>query len=90
MVDKTPTSITFRCGDTPRNPGPRDSDGLFVISAEVDKTRREVILGLKSCFFNSRRKLEGEKGPMPWWMELMHRWYARLWMVTGAWNVTGR
>jgi hypothetical protein len=87
VVDKTPTAITVRCGDSPRNAGPRDSDGLFTISAVVDKERGEVELGLKSCFFNSARKVEGIQGPMPWWTEELHRWYARSWMATGAWRV---
>ncbi|KAK3937145.1 hypothetical protein QBC46DRAFT_393370 [Diplogelasinospora grovesii] len=88
VVEKTPTDIVVRCGDTPRNPNPRDSDGLFVISAEVDKQRNEAVLALKSCFFNSGRKVEGIQGPTPGWMEEAHRWYTRLWMATGAWRVT--
>ncbi|KAK0667480.1 hypothetical protein QBC41DRAFT_228406 [Cercophora samala] len=88
VVEKTPTEIVVRCGDTPRNPGPRDSDGLFVISASVDKARGEVVLGLKSCFFNGNSRVEGIQGPMPGWMEELHRWYSRLWLVTGSWRVT--
>ncbi|VBB81942.1 Putative protein of unknown function [Podospora comata] len=88
VVEKTPTEIVVRCGDTPRNAGPRDSDGLFVISASVDKARGEVVLGLKSCFFNGNSRVEGIQGPMPGWMEELHRWYSRLWLVTGSWRVT--
>ncbi|KAK4178558.1 hypothetical protein QBC36DRAFT_288413 [Triangularia setosa] len=88
VVEKTPTEIVVRCGDTPRNTGPRDSDGLFVISASVDKARGEVVLGLKSCFFNGNSRVEGIQGPMPGWMEELHRWYSRLWLVTGSWRVT--
>ncbi|KAK4198847.1 hypothetical protein QBC40DRAFT_229268 [Triangularia verruculosa] len=88
VVEKTPTEIVVRCGDTPRNAGPRDSDGLFVISASVDKARGEVVLGLKSCLFNGNTRVEGIQGPMPGWMEELHRWYARLWLVTGSWKVT--
>ncbi|KAK3376781.1 hypothetical protein B0T24DRAFT_677644 [Lasiosphaeria ovina] len=88
VVERTPTEIVVRCGDSPRNQSPRDSDGLFVISAEVDEARAEVVLGLKSCFFTSARKIEGIQGPMPGWMELCHRWYTRLWMASGSWRVT--
>ncbi len=88
VVEKTPTDIVVRCGDSPLNQGPRDSDGLFIITAVVDQARGEAVLGLKSCFFNSRTKVEGIHGPMPGWMEGLHRWYTRLWMETGAWNVT--
>jgi hypothetical protein len=88
VVDKTPTEITVRCGDSPRNAGPRDSDGLFIISAEIDRERGEAVLGLKSCLFTSARKVEGIAGPMPVWMEKLHTWYARLWLETGSWRVT--
>jgi len=88
VVDKTPTEITVRCGDTPRNPAPRESDGLFVISAEIDRERQEAVLGLKSCFFVSARRIEGIHGPMPDWIEVLHCWYSRLWLETGSWRVT--
>lgn len=87
VVEKTPTEITVRCGDTPRNGGPRDSDGLFIISAEIDRERGEAVLGLKSCFFTSAHRVEGIAGPMPAWMEELHAWYSRLWLATGSWKV---
>lgn len=87
VVDKTPTQITVRCGDTPRNQAPRDSDGLFIISATIDRDRQEAVLALKSCFFVSARRIEGIQGPMPYWMEVLHTWYSRLWLETGSWRV---
>ena len=33
----------------------------------------------KSCFFGSAQRVEGIRGPMPAWMELLHAYYARLW-----------
>ena len=86
VVSKTANEITVRCGDTPRNPAPRDSDGLFVIGAEVDKKRGEAVLSLKSCFFNSGKKVEGIQGPMPGWIEELHRWYSRILLETGSWR----
>ncbi|KAK3346840.1 hypothetical protein B0T25DRAFT_289294 [Lasiosphaeria hispida] len=88
VIGKTPTEIVLRAGDSPRNGGPRDSDGLFIISSVIDEARNEVVLGLKTCFFTSARKVEGIHGPMPTWMEGLHRWYARYWMATGSWRVT--
>lgn len=88
MVEKNPSEIVVRCGDTPRNPSPRDSDGLFVIRADVDRDRGEAVLALKSCLFTSSRRVEGIQGPMPGWMEILHQWYARLWMETGSWRLT--
>lgn len=84
VVEKTPTSFTVRCGDSPRNKGLRPSDGLFVIGAVVDEPRGEVELTLKSCLFSSEGKIEGKKGPMPAWMEELHQWYARIWSETGS------
>ncbi|KAJ4291378.1 hypothetical protein N0V88_005971 [Collariella sp. IMI 366227] len=77
VVEKTPSSVVVRCGDTPRNSRPRDSDGLFVVSATVDEEREEAVLALKSCFFKSSERVEGILGPMPGWVEEAHRWYSR-------------
>ncbi|KAK3689666.1 hypothetical protein B0T22DRAFT_176571 [Podospora appendiculata] len=88
VLDKTPTETILRAGDSPRNSGPRGSDGLLVISAVIDQERREVVLGLKSCFFGSDRKVEDSQGPMPRWMEEMHRWYSRLLITAASWRVT--
>ncbi|KAK0625164.1 hypothetical protein B0T17DRAFT_590823 [Bombardia bombarda] len=88
VVEKTPTEIIVRCGDSPRNAGPRDSDGLFAISAVVDKERGEVVLGLKSCFFHSDRRVEGTIGPVAGAAEVLHQWYSRILMATAASRVT--
>lgn len=84
VVEKTNTSITVRCGDSPRKQELRPSDGLFVIGAVVDEARGEVELTLKSCLFSSQGKVDGIKGPMPPWMEELHQWYARIWSETGS------
>lgn len=87
VLEKTPTAITVRCGDSPRNQPLRPSDGLFVISAKVDKEREEVELQLKSCLYSSKGSISGFKGPMPPWMEELHQWYARIWSETGSWRL---
>ena len=87
VVERTPTSVTVRCGDSPRNQPARASDGLFEISAVVDRRREEVELRLKSCLFSSQGKVEGVRGPMPGWMEELHQWYARIWAETGSWRL---
>ncbi|KAM7191649.1 hypothetical protein V8F33_008745 [Rhypophila sp. PSN 637] len=88
VVEKTPTEIVVRCGDTPRNQGNRASDGLFVISATIDEKHGEAVLGVKSCFFNSEKKVEGIQGPMPGFIEELHRWYSRVLLTSAAWRVT--
>ncbi|KFA70277.1 hypothetical protein S40285_08213 [Stachybotrys chlorohalonatus IBT 40285] len=87
VVEKTPTTITVRCGDSPRNQGLRPSDGLFSISAIVDEEREEVELRLRSCLFSSQGSTTGAKGPMPAWKEELHQWYARIWSETGSWRL---
>ena len=77
----------MRCGDSPRNQPLRSSDGLFEISATIDRQHEEVELRLKSCLFPSQGKVDGVKGPMPAWMEELHQWYARIWAETGSWKL---
>ncbi|KAH7186094.1 uncharacterized protein B0J16DRAFT_415364 [Fusarium flagelliforme] len=87
VVEKTKESITVRCGDSPRNQPFRPSDGLFQISATIDKQNEEVELRLKSVLFSSEGKVAGNKGPMPGWMTELHQWYARIWAETGSWRL---
>ncbi|CAK7275590.1 hypothetical protein SEPCBS57363_006782 [Sporothrix epigloea] len=87
VLEKTSTSITVRAGDTPRKQGPRASDGLFVISASIDKVHEEVELSVKSVFFSSEGKITGNKGNMPRWMEELHQWYSRILNETGSWSL---
>lgn len=79
--------MTVRCGDTPRNGGPRDSDGLFVISADVDREAGVAQLGLKSLLFISSKKVGGTAGPMPPWIEYLHTWYMRVLLMSGSRNI---
>ncbi|KAI9150323.1 hypothetical protein HJFPF1_10082 [Paramyrothecium foliicola] len=87
VVERTPNTITVRCGDSPRNQALRGSDGLFSLSAIVDKEREEVELRLRSCLFSSQGTVPGHAGPMPPWMEELHQWYARIWSETGSWKL---
>ncbi|KAL1888452.1 hypothetical protein Sste5346_009569 [Sporothrix stenoceras] len=87
VLEKTPTSITVRAGDTPRTRGPRASDGLYIISATVDKPNELVELSVKSVFFSSEGKVEGKKGPMPPWIDELHQWYSRVLNETASWRL---
>ncbi|KAM0259090.1 hypothetical protein ACHAQJ_003461 [Trichoderma viride] len=84
VVDRTPNEIIVRAGDSPRNQDPRPSDGLFAIGATIDHDAQVARLTLKSCLFHSDRQVEGDKGPMPAWVESLHQWYARIWMVSAS------
>ncbi|KAF4121997.1 hypothetical protein GMORB2_7590 [Geosmithia morbida] len=84
VVERTNDAITLRCGDSPRNSGLRGFDGLFVVSAKVDKEHDEVELGLKSALFTSEGKIEGKKPNTPPLIEELHQWYARIWSEGGS------
>lgn len=76
VVSKTPESIIVRCGDTPRNQGVRDSDGLFEMSAVVKRDQGVVEFGVKSVFYQGLGVAPNK--PMPEHIEFAHRVYAKL------------
>lgn len=85
VVERTPTAITVRCGDSPRaRPAERGGDGLFVISAAVDREKGEVELGVKSVFFNSTVKTDAGARPMPAHIEALHRLYSRALLASAS------
>ncbi|KAI1378046.1 hypothetical protein F4677DRAFT_414288 [Hypoxylon crocopeplum] len=88
VVERTSNSITFRAGGSPLEPGPREMDGLFVVSAKVDKAAGTVDLCLKSTFFNSVERIHDWKKPAPFIAELLHRYYARAMVDSGVRYVT--
>jgi hypothetical protein len=55
-----------------------------VLTAKIDRKTNTAELALRSCLFNSRDKMGGDKGPMPQWMEILHRYYARIWLVSAS------
>ncbi|KAJ5987767.1 hypothetical protein N7481_002977 [Penicillium waksmanii] len=80
VLEKTDESITVRCGDTPRHPDIRKSDGLFEISAVVKQEEGIAEFKLKSCFYQGEGKAEGSPmGPVMTWL---HQQYTKLWMET--------
>ena len=88
VLSKTPTAITVRCGDSPLNTEVRPSDGLFEMSAVMDKSKGEVTFGLKSVFYQGLGKATyGPDGPMPPQIAWLHRQYTKLLMETAIWNV---
>jgi len=80
VLDKTPTSILIRCGDSPMNSpdAARPSDGLFEISAVTNVDKGYAEFRLKSIFFQGLGKAEGP--PMPDFMVWLHQQYTKLWM----------
>lgn len=82
VLSHTDDSIIVRCGDSPRKTGPRPSDGLFEMRADINKQLGVAEFQLKSILYQGVGKAEGPA--MPWHVELLHRWYAKLWMETAV------
>ncbi|KAI1086508.1 hypothetical protein F5B19DRAFT_479026 [Rostrohypoxylon terebratum] len=82
VVERTRNSVMLRGGGSPLEPGPREVDGLFVISAKLNKPAGTVDVGLKTVFFNSAEPT-GEK-PAPFLVEVLHRYYARAMVDDGV------
>jgi len=86
VISHTDDSIIVRCGDSPRNMAPRSSDGLFEMRADIKKNEGIAEFQLKSVFYQGLGKSDGP--PMPWHVEMLHRWYAKLWMETSVRTLT--
>ncbi|EED19852.1 conserved hypothetical protein [Talaromyces stipitatus ATCC 10500] len=86
VVEKADNRIVVRCGDSPLKREVRESDGLFEMSVDIKKDEGVAVFHLKSVFFNG---LTGKKeGPvMPYYMELLHREYDKIWMESALRNV---
>lgn len=83
VLEKTPTSILIRCGDSPLNSpdGQRPSDGLFEITATTDFERGFAEFRLRSIFFQGEGQVEDKSKPvMPSHMVWAHQQYAKFWM----------
>ncbi|EXJ93510.1 hypothetical protein A1O1_01902 [Capronia coronata CBS 617.96] len=83
VLDKTPTSILFRCGDSPlHNPDtPRPSDGLFGLTAKADFDKGFAEFRLKSIFFQGEGEAqEKTQGPMPSTLVWLHQLYTKFFM----------
>ncbi|KAJ7778539.1 hypothetical protein B0H16DRAFT_1672122 [Mycena metata] len=77
VIEHTPTSISVRCGDSPRKSGVRASDGVFEMSAVIKESEGVAEFGLKSVFFQGEGRSEGS---IPAHIAFAHRLYTKLWM----------
>nr|GAT58948.1 predicted protein [Mycena chlorophos] len=83
VLERTPTSIAFRAGDTPLNPGIRASDGIVELSAEVKPEEGYAEFGFKCVFY--RGDGPGEAFPAP--VAFLHRMYTKLLVEAALRNV---
>ncbi|OTB10907.1 hypothetical protein K445DRAFT_370711 [Daldinia sp. EC12] len=88
VVERTSNSVTVRAGGSPLEPGPREFDGMLILSAKVDKGAGMVEVGIKTAFFNSTAPVRDGKKPSPYVVELLHRFYARALVDSGARRLT--
>lgn len=82
VVSKTPESIIVRCGDSPTIKEVRASDGLFEMRVDLKKEEGVAEFQLKSVFYQGLGR--AEKGPMPSWVEFLHRQYTKVMMETAV------
>lgn len=82
VIAHTPESIIVRCGDSPSKMGVRESDGLFEMRTDIKKDEGVAEFQLKSVFYKGLGKADG--APMPWHVEKLHSYYAKLWMETAV------
>jgi len=86
VIAHTPESVIVRCGDSPRIKEARASDGMFEMRAEVREEEGVAQFELKSVFYQGLGKAEG--APMPWHIELLHRWYDKFLMESAVRSLT--
>ncbi|KAI5289272.1 hypothetical protein KEM52_000842 [Ascosphaera acerosa] len=86
VVEKSPTRIIVRCGDSPLKRDVRASDGLFEMSAVIHQDKGYAELGLKSIFFTGTGDMKG-RGPMGPFIEFLHRQYDRILIETAVWRL---
>ncbi|EXJ91747.1 hypothetical protein A1O3_00297 [Capronia epimyces CBS 606.96] len=91
VLDKTPTSVLIRCGDSPlHNPDTsRPSDGLFELDAKADFDKGVAEFRLKSIFYQGEGEAQDKThGPMPDTIQWLHKLYTKLWMESAMRRVT--
>ncbi|KAF3067270.1 hypothetical protein GL218_08607 [Daldinia childiae] len=88
VMERTSNSVTIRAGGSPLEPGPREFDGILILSAKVNKEDRTVEVGIKTAFFNSVAPVRDGKMPSPFVVELLHRYYARALVDSGVRRLT--
>ncbi|KAK9769135.1 hypothetical protein AB5N19_13566 [Seiridium cardinale] len=84
VVEHAGNEVAVRCGGSPLNPGLRNSDGLVLISARIDREKQEAVFSLKSALFDSASTFaEGADHKVPPKITFLHRWYVRILVQSG-------
>ena len=79
VVENQGNEITVRCGGSPMTPGLRNSDGLILFSARIDKEKQEAVFSMKSALFDSAGAYAKDAShPVPPKITFLHSWYVRM------------
>ncbi|ORY71156.1 uncharacterized protein BCR38DRAFT_329833 [Pseudomassariella vexata] len=88
VVENQGNEITVRCGGSPLNPGLRNSDGLVLISARINREKEVAEFSLKSALFDSAGTYpEGAVHGIPPKITFLHKWYVRMLVQAGVGKV---
>ncbi|XXH05159.1 hypothetical protein Hte_011584 [Hypoxylon texense] len=89
VVGNEGSEIAVRCGGSPLlQPGPRDSDGLVLLGARIDREAQQAELRLKSALYSSSGTFaEGAGHPVPPKIVFLHKWYVRALVQSAVANV---
>ncbi|KAK7984393.1 hypothetical protein PG989_011795 [Apiospora arundinis] len=84
VVERSKNEVTMREGGSPRDPAPREVDGLITTTARVDRDAGEVELTLSTRFFKGRENITDGAMPVPYLIERLHYLYARALVQSGS------
>ncbi|KAK8000553.1 hypothetical protein PG990_013153 [Apiospora arundinis] len=84
VVERSKNEVTMREGGSPRDPAPREVDGLITTTARVDRDAGEVELTLSTRFFKGRDNVTDGSLPVPYLIERLHYLYARALVQSGS------
>ncbi|RYP71015.1 hypothetical protein DL771_005110 [Monosporascus sp. 5C6A] len=88
VVENKGNEIYVRCGGSPMTPGLRNSDGLVVLSAKINREAQQAEFSFKSALFNSAAPyVEGAQHSVPPKITFLHRWYVRILTQAAIGNV---
>lgn len=89
VVENQGNEIYVRCGGSPLlAPGLRDSDGLIVFSARIDREAQQAEFSLKSTLFSSAAVTQpGARHSVPPKIITAHKWYVRALTQSAVANV---
>ncbi|KAF5495083.1 hypothetical protein CGCS363_v009240 [Colletotrichum siamense] len=81
VIDKSPNTIMFRGGVSPREQGPREMDTFITLVTELDPQKRVVRFKIKSMMID---RVSNGKGALMGVVVALHQQYAKLLLTAGV------